>query len=263
MSGDSLWDVRPICKKKEENYQRKKNVVGGIAGHHETPWPLSPVTSWSDVGVKAFLFAPNTTFGDMTFMDLALGGLRWLGSPVLTMLWVVWRAVAQVLVAALLNDDLADWWLVWVPAFAALHAAANLGYAWGQWRDTFTIVRTANGCHITVPPPAQSTDASLQGLGPDPREDASAPDIELAVAVVVPVLVTDADDLEQLSKLVARLLGQTLPPRHVIFVDDGSPIKVATSTKALTTSTAGSEISVVRLQCNQGPAAARNAGVGR
>jgi hypothetical protein len=207
----------------------------------------------------------------MTFMDLALGGLRWLGSPVLRMLWVVWRAVAQVLVAALLNDDLAvDWWLGWVPAFVALHAAANLGYAWGQWRDTFTtsdghvIVRTANGCNVTVPPPpALSADASLQGLGPDPREDASVPDIELAVAVVVPVLVTDADGLEQLRKLVARLLGQTLPPRQVIFVDDGSPIEVATSTKALTISTAGSEIEVVRLQCNQGPAAARNAGVDR
>lgn len=276
-----MWDVRPICKKKEENYQRNKKVLVCIVKHSlSVIRHRGPSHQWLRrlvVELSLFSFHPTHhphPFGHMTFMDLALGGLRRLGTPVFTMLWVVWRAVAQVLVAALLDDDLADRSLGWVPAFVALHAAANLGYAWGQWCDTFTtsdghvIVRTANGCHFTVPPPA---DDSLQGLGLGPREDASAllptvasaPDIELAVAVVVPVLVTDAADLEQLSKLVARLLGQTLPPRHVIIVDDGSPVEVATRTKALMTSTTGSEIEVVRLQCNRGPAVARNAGVDR
>jgi glycosyltransferase involved in cell wall biosynthesis len=76
------------------------------------------------------------------------------------------------------------------------------------------------------------------------------PDIE-TISVIVPVYNGEAT----IRGAVERILGQTVVPEEVIVVDDGS-----TDGTAAVLASFGSRICVLR-QRNQGPAAARNAGI--
>jgi len=69
-------------------------------------------------------------------------------------------------------------------------------------------------------------------------------------AVVVPVFLRNNQSVEMLDVLVTRLLAQKLEA-HIIIVDDASPISVQNY----------SDVTILRLKKNNGPAAARNQGV--
>lgn len=69
-------------------------------------------------------------------------------------------------------------------------------------------------------------------------------------AVVVPAYLRDSRAVEMLNALVTRLVAQK-SDAHIIIVDDASPISVPDF----------SEVNVLRLKSNVGPAAARNKGV--
>jgi glycosyltransferase involved in cell wall biosynthesis len=86
-------------------------------------------------------------------------------------------------------------------------------------------------------------DAGLQGLpptGPDP--------VEVRFSVIVPALVRDDEDADNLARCLRALLACDPRPYEIIVVDDGSPEPVDPP-----------GVCLIR-QENAGPAAARNAG---
>lgn len=90
----------------------------------------------------------------------------------------------------------------------------------------------------------------IQGVTFPSKELPNTIDNLSIAAVVVPVYLRDGRAVEMLNTLVTRLIAQKCDA-HIIIVDDASPIAVPDF----------SEVTVLRLKKNIGPAAARNKGV--
>ena len=71
------------------------------------------------------------------------------------------------------------------------------------------------------------------------------------ISLVIPTYLANPADLANFQALIGSVMEQILPPRHLIIIDDHSPMTFDCPKEAI----------VKRLERNQGPAGARNAGI--
>ncbi len=84
----------------------------------------------------------------------------------------------------------------------------------------------------------------------------------MRVAVVVPIYIRDARDVQLLQQLLLQLSKQERLAEHIILVDDASPIPVLDILQTNTSAICKNAL-ILRMEQNSGPAAARNTGIFR